>query len=34
MGKVHYTLVTTYYKLMRKLRNVGVQPSSEQLRAS
>jgi len=34
MGKVHYQLVTTYYKLMRKLRNVGVQPSSEQLRAS
>lgn len=34
MGKVHYQVVTTYYKLMRKLRSAGVQPSPEQLRAS
>lgn len=34
MGKVHYHLVTTYYKLMRKLRSAGVEPSPKQLRAS
>jgi acetyl esterase/lipase len=34
MGKVHYQLVTTYYKLMRKLRSAGVEPKPQQLRAA
>lgn len=34
MGKVHYQLVTTYYRLMRKLRSAGVEPKPQQLRAA
>ena len=34
MGKVHYQLITTYYRLMRKLRSAGVNPSPQQLRSA
>lgn len=34
MGKVHYQVVMTYYKLMRKLRSVGVEPTPLQLRTA
>lgn len=34
MGKVQYTVVTTYYKLIRKLRSAGVAPSPQQLRTA
>lgn len=34
MGKVHYQVVMTYYRLMRKLRSAGVEPSPQQLRVS
>lgn len=34
MGKVHYQVVMTYYKLLRKLRSAGVQPTPQQLRSA
>ncbi|MFM1931469.1 MAG: hypothetical protein RL226_772 [Bacteroidota bacterium] len=34
MGKVHYQLITTYYKLMRILRAAGMNPTPQQLRAA
>lgn len=32
MGKVHYTVVMTYYKLIRKLRSAVVTPSPQKIR--
>lgn len=34
MGKVHYTVVMTYYRLLRKLRSAGVQPTPQTLRTT
>ncbi len=34
MGKVQYTVVTTYYKLIRKLRSAGIEPSPQALRTA
>ncbi len=34
MGKVHYTVVMTYYKLIRRLRNAGVEPSPQTIRTT
>ena len=34
MGKVHYTVVMTYYRLLRKLRSAGVEPAPQTLRTT
>lgn len=34
MGKVHYTVVMTYYKLVKKLRGAGVVPSPQAIRTT
>lgn len=34
MGKVHYTLVMTYYRMLRKLRAAGMEPTPQTIRTT